>query len=400
MELNSIEIKEVLSYTFDNNIQLAKDNISPNSIKISGESGIGKTSVIRQVAEEKGLQYVKLNLAEITVDDLIGYPTIVHEMKKNDEVVWIPEKIVDTYIESGWKLVGNYRMSYGVPEKLAPYLGKDTPIVLTLDDANRATMSLLQATMEICEEGRYTSWELPKGSTVVLSCNPEDGDYIVTTTDDAHKTRTLSYDMKFDVDSWVSEFAEKYSVPDTGINFIMQHPEVVSSTKDFDEKGEKLAKTNIRIWTKFFYTIRSITDWGKNINLITKLAGTSIPEEHLILFTSYVNNKMNMIPSSENILNSDHESMYKKLMEITRGSSGSVRSDIAAIVCKRLMNYSAINEKDVTEQQIDNYTKLLLSDVFTEDLKFLTLRKIGKISKFAEGLVKNPKIAKMFIESM
>lgn len=400
MELNSVEIKEVLSYTFDNNIELAKEGIKPMSIKINGESGIGKTSVIRQVAEEKGFKYVKLNLAEITVDDLIGYPIIVHEMKKDNDTKWIPEKTVDTYIENGWELQGNYRMSYGTPEKLAPYIGKDTPIVLTLDDANRATMSLLQAVMEICEEGRYTSWELPKGSTVVLSCNPEDGDYIVTSTDDAHKTRTLSYDMKFDVDSWVSEFAERNGIPNTGINFIMQHPEVVTSTKDFDEKGQKIAKTNIRIWTKFFYTIKSIQDWSKNINLITKLAGTSIPEEHLIIFTNYVNNKLNMIPTSEEILNSKYEEMNKKLMEITRSSNGAIRSDIAAIICKRLMNYAVNNEEAVTKEQMANYTNFLLSDIFTEDLKFLTLRKLGKISKFAEGIIKHPEIAKMFIETM
>jgi hypothetical protein len=42
--------------------------------------------------------------------------------------------------------------------------------------------------MQLIVAQETLSWSLPKGSSVVLTSNPDDGDYMVTAADDAQKT--------------------------------------------------------------------------------------------------------------------------------------------------------------------------------------------------------------------
>ena len=66
--------------------------------------------------------------------------------------------------------------------------------------------------MTLIDEQKYISWGLPKGSTIVLTCNPSDQDFMVQQEDSAQATRRLKVNMKADVNIWASEFAEGYGV--------------------------------------------------------------------------------------------------------------------------------------------------------------------------------------------
>src|SRR5690606_24226113 len=145
----------------------------------------------------------------------------------------------------------------------------DKPMILLLDDYNRASLQLAQAIMELIETGGYISWNLPKGSTVILTSNPEDEDYIVTSTDEAQKTRYMTYKMKFSIKEWVDNFAEKLQLPSICINFVLQHPEIFEFAEkienekvdDDENTSNELTfskKTNIRIWTKFFLLLKNV----------------------------------------------------------------------------------------------------------------------------------------------
>lgn len=39
--------------------------------------------------------------------------------------------------------------------------------------------------MTLIDEQSYTSWALPKGSTIILTCNPSDQDFMVQSEDSA-----------------------------------------------------------------------------------------------------------------------------------------------------------------------------------------------------------------------
>ena len=97
--------------------------------------------------------------------------------------VWVNNK----QIEEGpgqnmkYRQTGKTRMTYAKPSWVPEYNENGT--ILLLDDFNRASSTLLNATMEIILEQQYISWSLPKKTTVVVTQNPDDGCYNVQAQD-------------------------------------------------------------------------------------------------------------------------------------------------------------------------------------------------------------------------
>lgn len=388
--LNAHEVKDIFGYIIDNNVKLSKEGKKPVSVSLTGEAGMGKTSVIEQLAKEKGQDFIKLNLSQISIEDFIGYPLNEYKMCKKDDCIWVSEKSIPAYTELGFMYANESRMSYSVPKWIAE---KSQPLVLCLDDYSRGSLGMLQAAMELCDRGEYISWSLPKGSTVILTSNPDDGEYLVTTEDAAQKTRYLNYDMKLDVDLW-AEWAEKYGVDGRCINFMLKNPEIVTGTKDYDEKGSKLKKANVRLWTKFFDTISGIPNFESQLGRIMLIGGSSMPEEHMLLFSQFVNGKLDRLLTPEQMLNEPEKKILKELKEIV-GEGNKRRNDLSSILSKRLMNYCAANEKDLTKDQVERFAIILESNIFAKDIIQLIARKIIGIQKL-KSIITRPGITQYY----
>lgn len=393
-ELSSLETKEILRHMINNNIVLAEEGKKPVALSILGNAGIGKTSIVHQVVQEFDYHFIRLNLAEIVIDDLVGYPVKEYEYLDNkNNSIWINENLITYYVNKGFIPTHKNQMSYATPQWLT---GKsDKPVILFLDDAGRANVNLMQATMTIIDEGKYISWSLPKGSTVILSNNPDNGDYLVTATDDAQKTRYLQVSMKFDLDSWL-EWAESYGLEGKAINFIMKNPEVVQGIKDIDGDGNKIIKGNIRLWTKYFDTIGNIKDWKENLDLIMNLGG-NLPEEHLLFFVQFVENKLDKLPQPKQLLDNAETWVLNELTSLIGKDESIRRQDLAAILIKRLVNYLVVNEKDMKSSDIERTAVILESELFSKDLVQLGMRKLVNTNKFKTLLPNNPKLLKFLM---
>lgn len=64
-EITLNEFKEVFSYLLDNNKQLEDKGLRPIAVGLEGEAGIGKTSLIEDIAKERGMTLCKVNLAQL-----------------------------------------------------------------------------------------------------------------------------------------------------------------------------------------------------------------------------------------------------------------------------------------------------------------------------------------------
>ena len=86
VSLNVHELKGFLKHIIDNNRYLQENNKPMVSTEVVGDSGIGKTSQIIQLAKEENLHFVKLNLAQIEeIGDLVGFPIRQFEMTDTKE---------------------------------------------------------------------------------------------------------------------------------------------------------------------------------------------------------------------------------------------------------------------------------------------------------------------------
>jgi MoxR-like ATPase len=140
-EITLNEFKEIFIHLLDNNKKLEDKGLRPQAIGVEGPPGIGKTSFIENIAQERGMTMCKLLLSQIEEQgDLIGLPIKEFQAQyiEDNEVkntVWILEKQIK-YLEDSYKLTGKVRMSYAPPAWL-PEEENPNGTILLLDDFTR-----------------------------------------------------------------------------------------------------------------------------------------------------------------------------------------------------------------------------------------------------------------------
>lgn len=245
-------------------------------------------------------------------------------------------------------------------------------------------LPVFQAAMRIVDEQQYVSWALPKGSTVILSTNPDNSEYQVTSQDEAMKTRYLQFKMKPSVDDWARDFADKVKLDERCVNFLLRHPEVIENATIKDEKGNSNTFTgNLRLWTKFFDAISGIGDLAEakfeQRNMLFMLGQNSLPEEHLILFEKFVNDRLDKLPTLDSLLKGSEMSRKAALQNLEGfvGTGTSRRNDLAAVMSKRLLNNALNHHEEYTPDMVEAYFDILESGHLSKDLVSITVKKVN-----------------------
>lgn len=196
------QVKRLLNYTIDNNLKLEEDNKMPIAVSLEASAGIGKTSIVAQIAAERNMGFTKLNLSQLEeAGDLIGFPQIEYEcqiarkVKMEDGTVklqvmpgtvWLNAKQMEAMEKNTFRQTGKTRMGYAKPAWVPEY--NENGNIIFFDDYVRANPQLLQACMDLILEQKYVSWSLPKKTTIFLSNNPDDGANNVNSLDEAQRT--------------------------------------------------------------------------------------------------------------------------------------------------------------------------------------------------------------------
>ncbi len=295
---------------------------------------------------------------------------------------WVDELAVQEYLKQGFKMTGKNRMSYCAPEWIAD--AKEGGILL-LDDWNRADTRFIQAVMELIDRQTYISWTLPKDWHIILTANPDNGDYMVNSVDSAQKTRYVTANLKFDVNVW-AEWAEGAGIDTRCINFLLLHPELVTQ------------ETNARSITTFFNSISSFDNFEDNLSLIQMIGEGSVGDEFASMFTTFINNKLDKLVTPKDLLTHDNEAYILGELRGCIGKDDTYRADIASTLATRLGNFSVVHSKEntITQKITDRLISLCTKDYFTNDLKYLIVRTIfnGNKKKFNK-LMMVPEIIQM-----
>ena len=415
VSLNIDELKGFVNHIINNNRKIQAEGKNPVAIEVVGESGIGKTSTIIEIAKENNLDFVKLNLAQIEeLGDLVGFPVRQFQMYKEKKVPnqkiddlqytaaqkaaasaqvananitkkvgqWVDELAVEEYLKQGWKMTGKNRMSYCAPEWIAD---KKNGGILLLDDWNRADVRFIQACMELIDRQSYISWSLPKDWHIILTANPDNGDYMVNSVDSAQKTRYITANLKFDIDVW-ARWAEEAGIDTRCINFLLLHPELVTQ------------ETNSRSISTFFNAISSFESFESNLPMIQMIGEGSVGDAFASMFTTFINNKLDKLVTPKDLLTHESESYILGELRSCIGNNDNYRADIASTLATRLSNYAVVYSKEntVTQKITDRLIAFCTKDYFTNDLKYLIVRSIfnGNKQKFNKMMM-NPEIVKM-----
>jgi len=362
--LNAKELKEFLNHIIENNRFLQEQNKTPVSIEVIGESGIGKTSAIIQLAKELDFNFVKLNLSQIEeIGDLVGFPIRQFEIQRDEEgeKIWVDENTLEEKFKEGYFSTGLNRMGYCPPEWIS---GKEKGGILLLDDWNRADMRFIQAVMELIDRQQYISWSLPKDWHIILTANPDNGDYLVSSIDNAQKTRFITIQLKFDTECW-AKWAEESQIDGRCINFLLLHPELI--TKD----------VNSRSVSMFFNSISSIKSFDDSLPLIQMIGEGSVGPEFSSMFTMFINNKLDKMISPQHVIEQDEKYVLNTLKSIV-GKDDNYRADLASTLSTRIVNYLDLFSKEnpVEKNVVDRISKIVNEKIFTNDICYNMVRSI------------------------
>lgn len=384
VKLNSAELKDFIKHVINNNRFIQSQGKVPTALNVVGNAGLGKTTVVSNLAKEEGMQFVKINLAMIEeLSDLVGFPVKEFQIGKDTpdglKTKWVTEMEAELAVKAGFKLTGARRTAYCAPEWIS---GKGESGILLLDDYTRADPRMIQACMDLINTQEYISWKLPKDWTIILTTNPDGGDYHVNSMDIAQTTRFISCDLKFDVDCW-AQWAEETAMDGRCINFILKHPEVVTES------------TNPRAITTFFNAISSFEKFEDNLPMIQMIGEGSVGADMTSLFTLFINNKLDQLMSPKDIILHDNEDYIIGALKSTIGRGDDYRADIASIMSTRIVNFALSHFKanPMKNEVIKRFEKLVVDEIFAIDLKYMIVRNLinGNKQKF-QKLMLNDKV--------
>ena len=246
------ELITFIEHLIDVNDRAEEKGQSRTPVCIWGRHGIGKTEIVRTLAQEKGFAFTYIAPAQFEeMGDLVGMPVVEQGKTAFQPPEWVPA-------EKG-------------------------PGILLIDDVNRADDRILRGIMQLLQNNELVSWKLPKGWQMILTANPDGGDYSVTPLDDAMLTRMMHITLDFDLTEW-ARWAERNQIDARGINFVLTYPEVITGRR-----------TTARTLVQFFESICTIEKLEENLSLVRLLADACLDEQTAAAFIAYVNQDLNTL---------------------------------------------------------------------------------------------------------
>ena len=344
------EIKDMINYNIDNNEILHQKGKRRVALCLIGERGIGKTSILEEIAKERNMTFVKLNLAQVDeVGDITGFPVKEFEAqlfapKKLEDgtvkmvplkTVWGTEQVFKSFNPKSYRFTGKTRMGYAKPAWVPEY--NENGVLVDFDDYNRATPVFMNAMMDLIKDQTYVSWSFPEKTMICLTCNPENGVYNVSEQDAAQSGRYIPFNIEFNLDDW-AVWAEKSGIDGRMINFALSYGNELFK---MDEEGNSIADP--RSYEMFANVISGIKDWEnedslKFINNVAKGCFHDDKNRFGTMFTTFIRNKMHLLIQPKQMLEGAWDTVKEKLEE-TVYDGGTHRVDISSVLEKRFTNY-------------------------------------------------------------
>ena len=342
---------------------MAETRERPTPVCIWGLHGIGKTELVRDLAQARGCAFVYIAPAQFEeMGDLLGMPRISVNADKEE---------VTRFVAPDW-----------VPRTPGPG-------ILLLDDVNRADDRILRGIMQLFQNYELVSWTLPQQWLIVCTANPDGGDYSVTTLDEAMLTRMLHVTMEFDAPAW-ARWAERSGVDSRGINFVLAYPELVNGRR-----------TTPRSLVQFFNSLRTLDDLRANLGLVRLLGEAALDAETVQAFLSFVHLNLDRLHTPEEILLADDFEAPARRLDRLVHEGDTKRLDILSVVVTRLNNHLLTRSADLTEVEFENLRRFLLLDLLPNDLRLAMAQELTQSKR--TGLMRLyaiPEVGQLLLKKM
>jgi len=248
------------------------------NIMLVGKHGIGKSRILEDFFAAKGEKVVTLFLGQMSdPGDLIGLPHL-------DEASGRTE----------------FMLPYWFPTD-----GK--PVVLFLDELNRARPEVLQTVMDLTLNRKLAGKSLPEGSRIISAVNGGN-EYQLTDLDPALVSRFNIYEFAPSVEDWLA-WAREAKLDSRIISFIDDNPEFLDGEENFTSENLERSPDR-RSWERTSKVIENFTELD---DLLQSMVSGIVGNRAAAAFFEFVN--LHHLPSIDNLLAHGKFSENKKMLQ-------------------------------------------------------------------------------------
>lgn len=319
-----------------------------------GESGIGKTSLAREIAR-------KLDYEMITIDA---------NLLKEGEIGGLPV-VSDIEVRDGNNINKRKVTTYAIHNKLLEIdsaVEKNRSVLLFIDELNRCDHAVQQELMNLVLNREINGYKLSDKVYIIAAMNPsnryenyEDSNYQVVDMDPAQENRFVWISMESDLKQWLKWAMGSGEIHSNIIEFLSAFPEYLNVTESEDS-----IRATPRSWERVSKSYR-IYEKSKEFsfdtlyNVVKGNVGISIAQDFMV----YIKNIKNPLISFKEILEDGILTFDQK--EIIRSENHSRLYILAK-------NALSVLESNNDEKAIDIFSDIL--DVYPKDLRLGIMKEI------------------------
>lgn len=189
MDATIRDVKRAIEYNLDNNIR--------RSILLLGAPGIGKSDIIKEIADKRGIKFIDLRLLLYSETDLKGIPFPDEE---TGSTRWLPNKILPDASRDG---------EHGI---------------LLIDELTSAPKRVQAAAYQLIQDYKLGEYSVPEGWFIVAAGNREDDDGVFVQMPSPLANRFEIFNVKPDLEIWKTDFAYPHNVNTDVIAYLSFKP--------------------------------------------------------------------------------------------------------------------------------------------------------------------------------
>lgn len=268
-----------------------------------GAPGIGKSSIVKQIANDKNIGFIDLRLALMDPTDLKGIPFYD---KDSHTALWAPPAFLPSEGEG----------------------------ILFLDELNSAAPSVQASAYQLILDRRVGEYELPEGWAIVAAGNREGDRGVTYRMPSPLANRFVHFEMEVDVDDW-RYWAYKKELDERIISYISYKSEHLFT---FDAKSDLKSFATPRSWEY----VHSILKSGVKEELLLDVISGAIGREVSVGFLSFAK-VMNKLPDIQKILDSgegEYSDEVDVLYALSTGLVSSFLKNSSDESLENLLNYT------------------------------------------------------------
>lgn len=208
-----------------------------------GPPGIGKSSIVAQIAKDEGIECIDLRLSLLDPTDLRGIPFF---NANDNSAVWAPA----SFLPDGSKPKG----------------------ILFLDELNTAAPMVQASAYQLILDRKIGEYTLPEGWAIVAAGNRESDRGVVFRMASPLANRFVHLEMEVSVEDWC-EWAKKSGIATSIIAFITYRPDALFN---FNTQNEEKSFATPRTWEYVNEILSSCPDDDLMLSMISGAIGEEL----------------------------------------------------------------------------------------------------------------------------